>query len=131
MSFTKIRMLTQGIDHSSSNQKLWLPKNKYITRETLVLETGLSKEFRKPLSEMTGLRARLSPLLQLIGTMAEKESVDAENKATYEIQLQANNVKDRKRAAICQDLTTISQILETIPSIDETQFPIDVILVEG
>ena len=96
MSFTKIRMLTQGIDHSSSNQKLWLPKNKYITRETLVLETGLSKEFRKPLSEMThkGLRARLSPLLQLIGTMAEKESVDAENKATYEIQLQANNVKD-------------------------------------
>ena len=54
------------------------PQKKIISQDKQIIEIDISQETRKPLSQLTskGLRTRLSPLLNLIEVLAEKEETD-------------------------------------------------------
>ena len=84
------------MDYNLFEQQQWLQKIYTSSKVTFVLDTGLSKDIRNPLSELTmkSLRTLLNPLLQLIETLANKESIDPQTIATYAMQLLDNDVRD-------------------------------------
>ena len=67
------------------------PGNRKVERK-VIIETDISKEIRKPLSQLTlkGLRLRFIPLLNLIDVIAEKEEVDSKIIAAYALKLISN-----------------------------------------
>ena len=73
------------------------PPKKRLTEGKIIIESDLSLEPRKPLSQITlkGLRTRLSPLLILIETIASKEGVDSKTISAYALMLISNESRDR------------------------------------
>ena len=87
----------RGAARKSKNMLVWEDKVFYTipsdppgnrkagNRKKVIIETDISKEIRKPLSQLTlkGLRLRFIPLLNLIDVIAEKEEVDSKIIAAY------------------------------------------------
>ena len=80
------------------------PQKKRLSKDKQTIEIDISQEIRKPLSELTvkGLRTRLSPLLNFIDSLAEKEETDRISIATYALQLISQELSDKKLPVVCK-----------------------------
>ena len=97
------------------------PQKKIISQGKQIIEIDISQEIRKPLSQLTskGLRRRLSPLLNLIEVLAEKEETDSISIAAYALQLISQELSDKKLPIVCKEIIstgTFSRPLQHMPT---------------
>ena len=91
-------------------------KKKKLSHDKQTIEIDFSQEFRKPLSELTSkaLRTRLSPLLNLINSLAEKEETDRILTATYALQLISQEFSDKKLPVVCREIISTGSFSKPI-----------------
>ena len=79
-------------------------RNRKVERK-VIIETDISKEIRKPLSQLTikGLRLRFLPLLNLIGAIEEKLLQHTHSKiiAAYALKLISNESRHTNTVDVC------------------------------
>ena len=107
------------------------PSKKRILQEKMIVESDLSMEQRKPLSQITlkAIRTRLNPLLNLIDTIAQKEEVEAKTIATYALMLISNVSKDVNTSNVCKEIIskgTFGNEMVCMP-IDKSAFLLDLL----
>ena len=107
------------------------PTKKRILEERIIVESGLSMETKRPLSQLTlkALRARLHPLLNLIDSFAIKEEVDPKIIATYALMLISNLSKDVNTSNVCKQIIAKGSFANEINSmpIDKSAFLLDLL----
>ena len=109
----------RGAARKSKNMLVWEDKVFYTipsdlpgNRKKVIVETDISKEIRKPLSQLTlkGLRLRFIPLLNLIDVIAEKEEVDSKIIAAYALKLISNESRDTNTVNVCDQIISTGKI---------------------
>ena len=107
------------------------PPKKRLTEGKIIIESDLSLETRKPLAQLTlkALRTRLSPLLILIETIANKERVDTKTISAYALMLISNESRHRETADFCKEIINggnFSGRSQSMP-IDKSTFLLDML----
>ena len=104
---------------------------KRIMAEKNIVESDLSMETKKPLSQLSlkALRTRLNPLLNLIDSFATKEEVDPKIIATYALMLISNLSKDVNTSSVCKQIIAKGSFVSEINSmpIDKSVFLLDLL----
>ena len=75
-------------------------------KEKLIIESDLSMEIRKPLSQLTleALRTRLGPVLKIIQAFSLKEEVDSKIISAYALMFLSNESRDVNTANVCKEI---------------------------
>ena len=127
-----------GAARKSKNMLVWedkvfytIPSDPPGNRKKVIIETDISKEIRKPLSQLTlkGLRLRFIPLLNLIDVIAEKEEVDSKIIAAYALKLISNESRDTNTVNVCDQIIStgkFSNESKTMP-LDKSTFLLDIL----
>ena len=99
--------------------------------EKLIIESDLSMEIRKPLSQLTlkALRTRLGPVLKIIHAFSLKEEVDTKIIAAYALMLLSNEYRDVNTANVCKEIIATGTYanLSKIMPIDKSTFLLDIL----
>ena len=108
-----------------------IPSDPPGNRKKVIIETDISKEIRKPLSQLTlkGLRLRFIPLLNLIDVTAEKEEVDSKIIAAYALKLISNESRDTNTVNVCDQIISTGKFSNEskIMPLDKSTFLLDIL----
>ena len=104
--------------------------SKMTFERKVIFETDISKEIRKPLTQLTlkGLRLRFLPLLNLIDAIAEKRN-DYKIIAAYGLKLISNESRDNNTVDFCDQIIStgkFSNESKTMP-LDKSTFLLDIL----